>query len=122
MHSIYCKVKEMIHGETSHAILIKRCKCMCGWIDGWMDGWMDGCGLLLEVMVFSLESSLVSSFFLRHGYPFFSLSLFFFGSCFFGMPSSLQETIYSVTEHFCHRSLKIRHKNLSVTFSDSVMY
>ena len=34
----------------------------------------------------------------------------------------LQETIYSVTEHFRHRSLKIRHKNLSVTFSDSVMY
>ena len=35
---------------------------------------------------------------------------------------TLQETIYSVTEHFRHRSLKIRHKNLSVTFSDSVMY
>ena len=48
---------------------------MCGWIDGWMDGWMDGCGLLLEVMVFSLESSLVSSLFLRNGYPF--LYLFF---------------------------------------------
>ena len=40
----------MIHGETSHAISIKRCKCM--------SGWMDGCGLLLEAMVFSLESSL----------------------------------------------------------------
>ena len=37
---------------------------------------MDGCGLLLEVMVFSLESSLFL-FFLRHGYPFLSLSLFF---------------------------------------------
>ena len=35
---------------------------------------------------------------------------------------ALQETIYSVTEHFHHRSLKIRHKNLSVTISDSVMY
>ena len=53
----------------------------------WMDRWMDGCGLLLEVMVFSLESSLVSSFlFFRHGYLFLSL---FFGSCFFGMPSFL---------------------------------
>ena len=75
LHSIYCKFKEMIHGETSHAISIKRCKCM--------SGWMDGCGLLLKVMAFSLESSLVS-FFLRHGYPFLSL---FFGSCFFCMPS-----------------------------------
>ena len=35
---------------------------------------------------------------------------------------ALQETIYSVTEYFRHRSLKIRHKNLSVTISDSVMY
>ena len=34
MHSIYCKVKERIHGETSHAISIKKCKCMNGW---WMD-------------------------------------------------------------------------------------
>ena len=35
--------------------------------------WMDRCVLLLEAMVFSLESSLV--FFLGHGYPFFSLFL-----------------------------------------------
>jgi hypothetical protein len=35
---------------------------------------------------------------------------------------ALQETIYSVMEHFRHKLLKIHHKNLSVTFSDSVMY
>ena len=81
LYSIYCKVKERIHGETSHAISIKKCKCM-----RWMDGWMDGCGLLLKVMVFALESSLSLSLFLRHGYPFLSL---FFWSCFFGMPSFL---------------------------------
>ena len=35
---------------------------------------------------------------------------------------TLQETIYSTTEHFRHKSLKIRHKKLLVTISDSVMY
>ena len=37
----------------------------------WMDGRMDGCGLLLEAMVFSLESSHVS-FFLDMATPFLS--------------------------------------------------
>ena len=35
---------------------------------------------------------------------------------------TLQETIYSTTEHFRHRSLKIRRKKLLVTISDSVIY
>ena len=46
----------MIHGETSHAISIKMCKCMSGWMNGRMD--VDGCGLLLKALIFSLESSL----------------------------------------------------------------
>jgi len=35
---------------------------------------------------------------------------------------ALQETIYSMTEQFRHRSLKIRHKIMFVTFLGSVMY
>ena len=72
MYSIYCKVKERIHGEISHAISIKRCKCM--------SGWMDEYGLLLEVMAFLSRIIHVSLFlsFLRHGYPPFFL-LFFLG-------------------------------------------
>ena len=37
MYSIYCKVKERIHGETNHAISIKRGKCTSGWMDGFID-------------------------------------------------------------------------------------
>ena len=48
---------------------------------------MDRCGLLLEVMAFSLESSLCLSLFFETWLPLF-LSLFF-GPCFFGMPSFL---------------------------------
>ena len=65
-------------------VMQSRSKGASVWVV-WMDGWMDGCGLLLEAMVFSFESSM--SLFFRHGYPpLFSFSLFF-GSCFFGMPS-----------------------------------
>ena len=73
------KVKERIHRETSHAISIKRCKCM--------SGFMDGYDLLLMAFLSRIIPMSLSSFFLRHGYPFFSF--FFFGSCFFGMPSFL---------------------------------
>ena len=79
LHSIYCKVKERIHGETSHAISIKRCKCMSGWIDGY--------GLLLKALVLSLESSLflLSLSFLDMATPFF---LSFLLSFFLGHASS----------------------------------
>ena len=80
LHSIYCKVKKRIHGETSHAISIKRCKCMSGWIDGWkgvaysLRHWFS---LLkhpfllffetwLPPFFFSLSLSLSFSFFLGH--------------------------------------------------------
>ena len=43
----------------------------------WMDGWIDKYGLLLEVMAFL--SRIIPVFFLRHGYPFFSLFSFFLG-------------------------------------------
>ena len=56
--------------KLSHAISIKRCKCM----SGWMDGWMDRCGLLLEVMAFSLESSLSLFFSFETWLLLFSLS------------------------------------------------
>ena len=68
LHSIYCRVKERIHGETGHAISTKRCTC----VDGWMNG----------SMAYSIKHwfSLVSSPFFRHGYPSLSfLSLFFWG-------------------------------------------
>ena len=45
-------------------------------MSGWLDGWMNGCGLLLEAMVFSLESSLSISFFIKTWLP---LSFFFLG-------------------------------------------
>jgi hypothetical protein len=62
----------MIHKEISHAILIKRCKCMSGWIDGWMDRY----DLLLEVMALLSRIIPVSLFFFETWLPLF-LSLFF---------------------------------------------
>ena len=69
LYSIYCKVKERIHGETSHAISIKRCKCMCGWVDGY--------DLLLEVIAF-LSRIIPMSLFFETWLSLF-LSLFFLG-------------------------------------------
>ena len=66
LYSVYCKVKERIHGETSHAISIKRCKCM--------SGWMDGYGLLLEIMAFL--SRIIPISFFWDMVTLFSLSLF----------------------------------------------
>ena len=79
LHSIYCKVKERIHGETNHAISIKRCKC----INGWMDR---GMAYSLRHW-FSLLYHPFLVFFLDMVTP-LSFSIFF-GSCFFGMPSFL---------------------------------
>ena len=82
LHFIYRKVKERIHGETSHAISIKRCKC----VDGWMDS---GYGLHLKALVHSLfyHPLIYILFFSDMAIPF--LSLVFFGSCFFDMLSFL---------------------------------
>ena len=77
LHYKYCKVKERIHGETSHAISIKRCKCMGGWMNGWIQITPWGYGFFLSNNPY---------LFLDMVTPFLSL---FFGSCFFGMPSFL---------------------------------
>ena len=82
LHSIYCKVQERIHGEKSHTISIKRCKCMSGWMD----------------MAYSLRHWF---YLLNHPFLFFfeiwlplSFSLYFFGTCFFGMPSFISGMFY----------------------------
>ena len=46
LHFLYYKVKERIHGETNHAISIKRCKCMSRWMDGWI--WLTPNGFSLS--------------------------------------------------------------------------
>ena len=63
LHSIYCKVKERIHGETSHTISIKMCKC----VDGWMDEWWYGL-LLKHWFSLSLSFIIPCLFFFKHGY------------------------------------------------------
>ena len=44
----------MIHGETSHAISIKRYKCMNGWI--WLTPWGNGFSLSNHLCLFFFET------------------------------------------------------------------
>ena len=91
-HTCILFIVKSKRGSMEELVMLSRSKGASVGVDGWMDEY----GLLLKVMSFLSRIIHVSLFFLRHGYPFFSLHFFWvmllwhaiFSSFFLGQPKS----------------------------------
>ena len=73
-HTCILFIVKSKRGSMEKQVMQSRSKGASVWVDGWMDGYDL---LLMAFLSRIIPMSLSSSFFLRHGYPFFSFSLFF---------------------------------------------